>query len=833
MIDFSKLGAKTARSSFEPRDIFMSLPTKDKQYEYPRDVQSEVWKQWSERRSQKNTIIKMNTGSGKTVVGLIILKSCLDENKGPAIYVAPDNYLVQQVCAEADKLGIRVARDENEYDFIMKRAILVINIHKLVNGKSIFGMRDINNIPIGSILIDDVHACLETIDAQFSITIPINHDAYSNFVRIFESTLKSYSEQQYVEIVESQYPASSILIPFWSWQDKILEVKTVLHKYIDEDFIKFSFPLIDDCLDTCNCVISARSIEITPKCIPIAKIAQFEQAKRRIFMSATLSDDSVFVTAMGLNQGDITNIVTPEKANDIGDRLLIFPQLINKNITEEEIKLKLKSLSKVHNVVVIVPSRQRASFWSDVFDVIVDRNNIDDAVNGMKNGHLGLVVFINKYDGVDLPDDTCRILVIDGLPNMRNEYDSFVQNVNPSSKRLLGEQIQKIEQGMGRGVRSNNDYCVAVLMGSGLADVIFRTEGLKFFSKATQVQLKLSQQLWDQLLTDNHTPQIDEIFSLADYSLNLPRNIDWIKASKDALSTLTYDIVPHIDEISIALRCAFEKAEKRQYKEAVLVIQDIKNKARDEKIKGFLMQLMAEYTNFINKEEAQQILLSAMQYNNRLIRPIEGIQHQRLIGKTSIQAQALVNFINDHALKENTYFMKMNAILESLKFSQDTSTHFEKAMYDISHMLGIVSSRPETDQGKGPDNLWVLGDNGYLVIECKNETTTDTIKKHYCNQLNGSINWFENEYRGSGFTCFPILIHHSDIFEHASSPNPKIRIMTPDYLLKFRQSVLSFAKNVVLPNNYKNVERTQELLSQFKLLGAMIVNEFTTEFKVK
>ena len=62
----------------------MSLPSRDKQYEYPRDVQTEVWKKWFNERNNRNCIIKMNTGSGKTVVGLTILKSCLNENKGPA-----------------------------------------------------------------------------------------------------------------------------------------------------------------------------------------------------------------------------------------------------------------------------------------------------------------------------------------------------------------------------------------------------------------------------------------------------------------------------------------------------------------------------------------------------------------------------------------------------------------------------------------------------------------------------------------------------------------------------------------------------------------------------
>lgn len=54
----------------------------------------------------------MNTGSGKTVVALLILQSCLNENKGPAVYVVPDSYLVSQVIEQAIQLGIATATDE-------------------------------------------------------------------------------------------------------------------------------------------------------------------------------------------------------------------------------------------------------------------------------------------------------------------------------------------------------------------------------------------------------------------------------------------------------------------------------------------------------------------------------------------------------------------------------------------------------------------------------------------------------------------------------------------------------------------------------------------------
>lgn len=148
-------------------------------------------------------------------------------------------------------------------------------------------------------------------------------------MEIFETVLKSYCAHQYYQIIEGQDPTVNMLIPFWAWQKNIDKIRNVLYSYSDKDFIKFNFLLIKDCLETCSCVISAQNLEITPKCIPIAKISSFEEAERRIFMSATLADDSVFVTAMGLSPDQINNIITPEKANDIGDRLLIFPQVIN------------------------------------------------------------------------------------------------------------------------------------------------------------------------------------------------------------------------------------------------------------------------------------------------------------------------------------------------------------------------------------------------------------------------------------------------------------------------------------------------------------------------
>ena len=79
MIDFGKLGAQLHKGKIiNPTEIFMSLPEKSAKYAYLRNVQAEVLDQWFLQRDRKDNIIKMNTGSGKTTVALLILKSCLN-----------------------------------------------------------------------------------------------------------------------------------------------------------------------------------------------------------------------------------------------------------------------------------------------------------------------------------------------------------------------------------------------------------------------------------------------------------------------------------------------------------------------------------------------------------------------------------------------------------------------------------------------------------------------------------------------------------------------------------------------------------------------------------
>lgn len=816
-IDFSKLSAAISQKNIiEPREIFLSLTNKAPKYNgYLRDVQTEVLEMWYQNRNKKDNIIKMNTGSGKTVVGLLLLKSCMNENKGKCVYVVPDNYLVEQVIKEANDLGINVTKDVDDINFISGKAILIINIHKLVNGKSVFGINE--KIDIDSILIDDVHSCLEI--AETKCMISINREKYKQLYQdildMFYDSLKQQNESNLINIKDGDYASSSMLVPFWDFKNKKTELLNKFKEYKQEDIFKFNAPMIIDILELCDCCISYDCIEISMRSLPIHKISSFENASRRIFMSATLEDDSILIRDFDINS-NIDNVICPKNATDIGDRLIITPQAINPSITDEEIKIQLKELSKQYRIVVIVPSYKRVTYWKDVADRIFDNDNI----NSINNYNLGLDILVNRYDGIDLKDDRCRVIVIDGLPNASTNYDQIKESILSNSDDILREKVQKIEQGMGRGVRSNGDYCGIIIMGHQMPKILYDKNTRKYFSVSTLKQIELS----EMLIENMENKDISEFFEIL--KLCLERNEEWTQISRSAVSELKYKNQLNISTREIVFRKAFNELLTNNYELAIKTLEEYINGEENEVLKGYDQMLLAKYINLVDPNRAQEVLLSAKKLNKNIISPIDGIKYQ----KTDIydeQAKELQNFIKNSNINSNEYLISINDILSNLNF-EVAHNEFEESIKLLGKYIGLFSERPEKEYNNGgPDNLWGMGGNLYYVIECKNESNSVKISKRDCGQLHNSKSWFYKEY-GKKYKCIPIIIHTNNKFENNASPEDDFKIIDKEHLNLLKENVNKFA--ISLCSNVSNIEdikKLEALLKSYNLTKDNFINYYT------
>ena len=827
MIDFSQLGMNSNQKPINPRDIFMRLSQKTAKYQYPRDVQGEVWKQWFEQRNNKDTIIKMNTGSGKTIVALMILQSCLNEGVGPALYVVPDKYLVKQVMEQASELGIKVVDSEIDLDYQRKKAILVTNIQKLVNGKIVFGLKEDNNYMIGSIIIDDMHACVGTIQEQFKVVIPKDNSMYDAITKLFYEVMNMQAEGRFADIIEERNVFDNMLVPFWSWQDKVKDIYKILSENSETECLRFKWNLIKDTLKLSHCYISAKGISIVPNCTPMYKIKSFDDAKRRIYMSATLPDDSPFMTVMGIDLKEDMHVISPEKANDIGERLIVVPKIINNELTEIEVRDALIRKAQKYNVIVLVPSFVMAKYWEERGGNVLSSSNISYGVEVIKSRNNGLYVIVNRYDGIDLPDDACRILVIDGLPNISNMDDKYEQEVVRKSKRIQREQVQRIEQGMGRGVRSHNDYCLVYLLGNQLTTVLYADEGYKYFSSATKAQFELSEKMCEQIEGQG----LDAIIEIGNYVLD--RNPMWIETCKNVTSEVDYVQKICITKQARALRKAFDYGSYGDYERAEKIINDLVNEEGNSRVRGYYKQILAEYANFTDKNKAQQILKSAKRDNMDILNPINGIQFIKEGNSLSEQSKNIIDRINYLQYDENDLILYLDSVLDDLRFVGNSSKRFENAIKDIFILIGYGARQPEREVGKGPDDFVILGSGDYFVIECKNETTTDTISKHDCNQLNGSYTWFNNLYQDEQVRCTPIMIHNSSVFNYECSPNEAIRIMTPELLSKLKKNIRAFVTAMCKNENFKNSEKINSLIKEHLLYKDTLIKEYTTSFSIK
>lgn len=828
MIDFTRVGTGiTVDTVLQPREIFNALPKKNAhKFQYPRDVQSQVWSKWFERRAENSLVLKLNTGSGKTVVGLLALKSCINEGKFPAVYICPDTYLVKQVIDAANELGVEVTDDVHSHRFISGKAILVTNIFKLVNGRSAFGVGDEGvKIKISSLVVDDAHACIGYVEEQFTVDISADSDVYSELYELFRESLHNQCESKAIEI-ENGNPTSLMQVPYWVWQSKISEVSRILIANSKSGDLQFVWPLVKECPRLSRCVVGSKSIEITPHAIPIHMIPSIIDADRKIFMTATLVDDSILISHFGVNEKFLSVPIIPDSAGDVGDRLILLPQVINPDLADDHIKKYCKYISEYMNVVVIVPSKARADYWRDSADLVLFANNLYEGVDRLKAGKVGLVVLVNKYDGIDLPGDACRLLVIDGFPDVRSKIDRVNQTVLLGSDRDVNQIIQRIEQGMGRGVRSNDDYCVVFLMGRDLTSKLYSQGAMEKFSPGTKAQLTLSEQVSEQI----KGKKLSEITETLNYCWS--RNSDWITASKGVLATLEYSPSNNLDHSVISLRKAYDYACNGNYAAATETLKTLVNDTADLKFRGLIKQSYAEYTNFLDKSSAQKIQLSAVGDNRRVLKPLEGIQYNKMSGSLLDQAKACSEFLSGNFQDPNKLIIEINGVLDGLDFKADSSENFERRMKEVARYLGFHSQRPEEEYQKGPDILWKVGELNYFVIECKNEAVVQTVTKYYCNQLNGSCEWFEERYDHScGYT--PILVHPYSLFEYAASPNPKVRVMTLEKLREFREAVRDFIKAVASSNEIGNAVAIRQKLIAAKLRASDIVDIYTVPFRVK
>lgn len=827
--NFGKLTAGTAiRAITEPTALFDALPNKEAGYGYLRAVQGAVLDAWYPRRAETDLVIKTNTGGGKTIVGLLMLQSSLHEGVGPALYVAPDSHLADRVEEEARALGLAVVTDPEHHKFTSREAICVTTMQILMNAKTRFGIEGSairQPISVGTIVIDDAHAALATAEEAARLAIPAKHETYKPLLDLFEEELKAQGLNAYLDIRDGDRSAV-LRVPFWAWIERQEQVLAIMRPHRATSDFEWSWPVMSDLLAICEVTVSAEEIEVKPPCTPVEKFPSFAEAKRRIYMTATLADDGLLVTHFDANPESVASSIVPDTASDLGDRLVLAPQELNPSIKVGEIRELAVSVAQDHNVVVLVPSWRLANEWAKFADTTVSKpDDISSAVADLRARHIGLVVIVGRYDGIDLPDDACRLLVIDSLPFAYTGSERREAIALRDSEAMVARQLQRLEQGIGRGVRSRDDRCAVVLIGPRLTQLVARADVADRLSPATRAQLQLSRTIASDL--DGAT--VEDVEGVVRQVIG--GDADFRTLSREALLGIKYDSGA-VSDVSRHLRAAYNSARVGRYEEAAGHASravDAAVAGGDKRLAGWLGETHASYLGHVNGVAAQLVLDQASRNNPAVLTPLAGIDYERL-GQNDDQAQQARSFLSSTYGSGAELIVGMDALITDLAWDPVRTDEAEDALASLGQHLGFLAQQPERDFKIGSDVMWSIGNRRYVVIEAKTGATASVIWKKDINQLAGSINWCQGEY-GADAAVIPLVVHPSHIVERAGTPPPNGRSINRADMKELKKALKRFARALAQDDGFKDAGAIGAQLSALNLLADSFFQTFTRRTK--
>lgn len=836
MVDFKKrLAGKKADKPSDPVKLYDTL---DRAHDKGplRPAQAAVLEDWfKHHQSTRDIIVKLHTGQGKTLIGLLMLQSRLNAGKGPAVYLCPDNFLIDQTCEQAKQFGISTCKADPDLpdDFLNSDKILVTSVQKVFNGLTKFGLKR-KSVNVGTLLLDDAHACSDIIREACRIRIPSTEPAYEALKTLFAEDLEQQGVGTYADICNDKRDAL-LPVPYWAWMGHEADVASILSTSADRNSIKFAWPLLKDILGACQCVISGTAVEIEPQIAPLGEFGSYSEAPHRIFMSATVTDDAFLVKGLQLTPETIVSPLTYSKESWSGEKMVLLPSLIHEDLNRARLVQGFGSPNQKrrHGVVVLAPGFMWTKDWEAYGALVANKETVATAIDRLRKGQCDqAVVLANRYDGIDLPDDTCRILIFDGKPFSESLVDLYEELCRPNSEATLMRTIRTVEQGMGRSVRGEKDYSIIIVIGADITRLVRDKESRRFLSPqmATQIEIGLE-------IAEMARQEIDagENVSNAFNGLlrqSLGRDDDWKAFYVDQMAKVK---PAGANEYLLRAYAAELTAEQAyingDYSTAAGRLQSlIDGRTVDTEDKAWYLQQMARYHYRSNRPESQRLQIAAHKMNRLLLKPAAGVTVAQLTIVSQGRMERIAAWIRqfeDYAQLDVT----LSDILGRLVFGTKAEK-FEQALDEISKALGFAGERPDKEWKEGPDNLWALDDTRYVLWECKSEVEIQRseINKREAEQMNRSSAWFDKHY--PGMKTKRVIIHPANFVASAAAFTHDVEAMRETELKRFVKRIREFFKSFE-SLNFKDLSTThiQKLVDAHGLSVDKLLSEYSKKLK--
>ncbi len=721
----------------------------------PLSHQADMWRRYTNDALDKPDVaFQLPTGSGKTLVGLILAEWRRQKFTEKVLYLCPTNQLVNQVAEQAEKkYGLKVSKftgqiksysvkDKSDYE--QCATIAISSYSALFNTNPYFSDPDI-------IIFDDAHASENYISSLWSLEISKYDDTTKNLYKAFANVIKN-------EIPIIKYNRMIDEENLEDWVDKLptpsfvklnKEIISLLNEYCTSGDLYYKWQMIKENLHACHCYMGTNQILIRPIIPPTLTHEAFSNAKQRIYMSATLGNGGDLERLTGIK--NIHRLPIPQgwETQGIGRRFFLFPEI---SLENDALSNFLYHAIKLTNRSVILTKNDKTS--EDFKSLIQEKlkyktfnaQDIEISKEVFTKEDNAVAIMANRYDGIDFPEDEARLLIINDLPTSTNLQENFFV-AGIKANELLSERIlTRVIQAMGRCTRSATDYSAIIVLGEKLVSYLLNPQKRLLLHPELQAELDFG--------IDNSKEVTADGF-LENFELFIRQDEGWREADEGIIGSrdsFKQTIPDYYQDLHNSVKHEVEyqyKMWQGDYSSAVECARNVLLELNHQNLKGYraLWNYLAGSAAHLNNKDAKlakDFFENAMKGAPALHWMVSLAQSTK--SEISIIQESYINGIIENFEKNimkkgftsnKKYDKEEKFILDNIMLND--ASNFEEAQKRLGEFIGFQSGNIEDDGA--PDPWWILSNKHCIVFEDHTEATSEYFQTIKARQVTTHDNW--------------------------------------------------------------------------------------------
>lgn len=718
-----------------PRELFAELTVTASDVKHLWEHQGAVLESYTEYEEENDIAIELPTGMGKTLVGFLLAEYRRMAHANRVAYLCPTRQLAQQALSQASGYGIDarlLIGPQADYPPADYAAYASGNAVAVTTYAGVFN----SNPRIDDaqcLVLDDAHSGSDFMSDMWSVRIPRSSQCYQGVVDLLSDAIPYSHLSLFRNSGADPYRRQTTFkIPGPAVTDRSRSLLEYLDEHLPSDQT-YAWGLTRDHLAAVHIYLSWHKILLCPLIPPTERHPPVADAEQRIYMSATLGEGGELERSTGIQE--MVRIPVPEgwESQRTGRRFITLPDYSLESAEAGE--YVVEAIREQPRSLVLCPTRWLAdrlrSTLQEESDVrILDAVAVEESMAPFTESEDAVLLLAGRYDGIDLPDRSCRQIVVAGLPKALNLQEKFFFDCLRTEKVFRDRVRTRLVQGMGRCTRNPNDYAAVILWGTDLLDFCVRDENRQGMPAELQAELEFGIQNSDVDAGDELIERLrvflaqDQDWESADAQIRRRRRDR--EKRRDEFSETLGAIAPSEVQFGYALWDG-------SYEYALELARGITDQLSGNEFANYRgwWHYLTAYAEYLLSDRTRTEVFRNQVRRAEVAGRVSWLRSlPRFVGGSTeaadevgvLQAAAAEN-IAEKLLDlgfAGPRFERFAAQFETFVQSSD-SDPFEAGLQQLGALLGFDAKRPPEDAM--PDSVWTLRGEIGIALEAKNEVT--------------------------------------------------------------------------------------------------------------